>query len=147
MRTVADWLSDYGSSHQNPTNKLLHWLCVPPIVLSVMGLLWSIPVPAALTDRLPWLNWAILAAAAAIIYYLTLSPALAAGVALAFVALLYLTHALGPSSNFSKATRRARSSPAMAFGCCRSELPGLEVDEGLMELGVRVHHERPVFRD
>ncbi|HYM41281.1 MAG TPA: Mpo1-like protein [Steroidobacteraceae bacterium] len=94
MRTVADWLSDYGSSHQNPTNKLLHWLCVPPIVLSVMGFLWSLPVPAALVERFPWANWAILAAAAAIVYYLTLSPALAAGVTLAFAALLYLTHAL-----------------------------------------------------
>src|SRR5579864_3009749 len=35
----------------------------------------------------------------------------------------------------------------MAFACCRSELPGLEVDEGLMELGVRVHHEGAIFRD
>ena len=30
MRTVTDWLGEYGSSHANPTNKLLHWLCVPP---------------------------------------------------------------------------------------------------------------------
>jgi len=94
MRTVTEWLGEYGASHQNPTNKLLHWLCVPPIVLSVMGLLWSLPVPAALAAVSPWLNWATLTAAAALIYYLVLSPALAAGILLAFLALLGLTAAL-----------------------------------------------------
>jgi uncharacterized membrane protein YGL010W len=94
MRSVGEWLTDYGSSHQNPTNKLLHWLCVPPIVLSVMGLLWSVPVPAAFAAVSPWLNWATLAAAAAVVYYFALSPALAAGVLLAFAALLAITQAL-----------------------------------------------------
>ncbi len=47
MRSVTDWLGEYGVSHQNPVNKLLHWICVPPIVLAVMGLLWSAPVPAS----------------------------------------------------------------------------------------------------
>jgi uncharacterized membrane protein YGL010W len=94
MRTVAEWLGDYGASHENPTNKLLHWLCVPPIVLSVMGLLWSLPVPAAFVAASPWLNWATLAAAAAVIYYFALSPALAAGVLLAFLVLLAVTHSL-----------------------------------------------------
>jgi len=43
MRTVTDWLSEYGTSHRNPVNKLLHWICVPLIVLTVFGLLWSAP--------------------------------------------------------------------------------------------------------
>jgi len=78
MRTVTDWLGEYAASHQHPTNKLLHWICVPPIVLAVMGLLWSAPVPAEFSALSPWLNWATLAAAAAIVYYLVLSPALEA---------------------------------------------------------------------
>jgi len=94
VRTVTDWLSDYGSSHQNPTNKLLHWLCVPPIVLSVMGFLWSLPVPAGFAAASPWLNWATLTALAALVYYLALSPALAAGVLLAFLVLLSITQTL-----------------------------------------------------
>ena len=94
MRPVAAWLDEYGASHQNPTNKLLHWVCVPPIVLSVMGLLWAIPVPAAFADTSPWLNWATLATAAALVYYLALSPVLATGALLAFLALLAVTHAL-----------------------------------------------------
>ncbi|HEV2230251.1 MAG TPA: Mpo1-like protein [Steroidobacteraceae bacterium] len=94
MRTVAEWLGEYGASHQNPTNKLLHWLCVPPIVLSVMGLLWSLPVPAAFLAASPWLNWATLAVAAALVYYFALSAALAAGALLAFLVLLAVTHSL-----------------------------------------------------
>jgi uncharacterized membrane protein YGL010W len=94
MRSVTEWLGEYGASHQNPTNELLHWICVPPIVLSVMGFLWSAPVPAALAGLSSWLNWATLAAAAALTYYLLLSPALAAGALLSFVVLLSITHAL-----------------------------------------------------
>jgi uncharacterized membrane protein YGL010W len=94
MRSVSDWLGEYGASHQNPTNELLHWICVPSIVLAVFGLLWSAPVPALLAHASAWLNWASLAAAAALVYYLALSPALAAGVLIAFVVLLSLTQAL-----------------------------------------------------
>ena len=94
MRSVADWLSEYGASHQHPTNELLHFLCVPPIVLAVMGFLWSLPVPAAFAALSGWLNWATLISAAALIYYFCLSPALAAGVLLAFVALLAVTREL-----------------------------------------------------
>jgi len=94
MRSVIDWLSEYGESHQHPTNKLLHWICVPPIVLAVLGFLWSAPVPAAFAAVSPWLNWATLAAAAALVYYLVLSRTLAAGVLLAFVALLAIVQAL-----------------------------------------------------
>jgi uncharacterized membrane protein YGL010W len=94
MRSVSDWLSEYGASHQHPTNKLLHWTCVPPIVLAVLGFLWSMPVPAAFAAVSPWLNWATLAVAAAFLYYLVLSRALAVGVLLAFVVLLAIVHAL-----------------------------------------------------
>jgi uncharacterized membrane protein YGL010W len=94
MRNVSDLLSEYGASHQHPTNKRLHWICVPPIVLATLGLLWSVPVPAAVSGVSQWLNWATLAAAAGLVYYLLLSPALAVGALLAFVALLGVTHEL-----------------------------------------------------
>ena len=94
MRSVTDWLGEYGASHQNPTNKLLHWICVPPIVLAVMGFLWAAPFPAALGTLSPWLNWATLVAAAALVYYALLSPSLALGVLLAFIVLLVITERL-----------------------------------------------------
>jgi uncharacterized membrane protein YGL010W len=94
MRTVSEWLSEYGTSHQNPANKLLHWICVPAIVLAFLGFLWSAPVPTAFSAVSPWLNWATVAALAALIYYLVLSPALAAGVLVAFAVLLVMTRGL-----------------------------------------------------
>ena len=94
MRSVNDLLTEYGSSHQDPTNKRLHWICVPPIVLSVLGLLWWIPVPAAFSAVSPWLNWATLGTVAGLAYYLMLSPALAVVALVAFVALLGVTHEL-----------------------------------------------------
>jgi len=93
MRTVADWLTEYGSGHEHPTNKLLHWICVPAIVLSVFGLLWSIPFPGG-PDRPAWLNWATLSASAALVYYVVLSPRLAAGIGAAFALLLLITYVL-----------------------------------------------------
>ena len=94
MRSAEAWLCEYGESHQHPTNELLHVVCVPAIVLAVLGLLWSLPVPLALAAVSPWLNWATLGALAALVYYLYLSLPLAAGGAVALAALLALTSAL-----------------------------------------------------
>jgi uncharacterized membrane protein YGL010W len=94
MRSVADWLGEYGESHANPTNKLLHWICVPLIVLAVMGLLWSIPVPEAFAARSPWLNWATITALLAFVYYAALSAGLALGIALSYVVMFAVLNAL-----------------------------------------------------
>ncbi len=48
MRTIQDWLSEYGISHQNPKNKQLHLLCVPLITVSLIGIIWSVSSVAAL---------------------------------------------------------------------------------------------------
>ena len=37
-RDLATWLSDYAISHQNPVNKKIHWLCVPTIFASIIGM-------------------------------------------------------------------------------------------------------------
>jgi len=46
-RTMNAWFAAYGESHQHPTNKAIHWVCVPVIYFCVIGLLWSIPMPDA----------------------------------------------------------------------------------------------------
>ena len=94
MRTVAEWLGEYGESHIDPTNKLLHWVCVPLIVLALMGMIWSIPVPRLFTDAGPWLNWATLLAALALVYYASLSIRLAVGIAIVFAVMLGILGAL-----------------------------------------------------
>tara|TARA_Y100000768_G_scaffold234529_1_gene177313 strand:- start:2281 stop:2733 length:453 start_codon:yes stop_codon:yes gene_type:complete len=38
-RDIHQWISDYGVSHQNPINKKIHWICVPLIMFSLLGLL------------------------------------------------------------------------------------------------------------
>ncbi len=43
MRTVEQWLDEYGESHRNAINKTLHWICVPSSCVSLIGLLWSVP--------------------------------------------------------------------------------------------------------
>ena len=45
MKTVEQWIEEYGASHQNPTNKLIHWICVPLIMLSLLSLISIIPFP------------------------------------------------------------------------------------------------------
>ena len=39
MATLSGLLSGYGESHQNPTNKLVHWVCGPLIMFWLLGLL------------------------------------------------------------------------------------------------------------
>lgn len=42
MRTLSDWLTAYAESHQNPTNKLIHKICVPVILFTIVALLWKL---------------------------------------------------------------------------------------------------------
>ena len=43
MKTAQQWFDEYAVSHQNSTNQFIHFLCVPAIFFSVIGLLMSIP--------------------------------------------------------------------------------------------------------
>jgi len=88
-RPVDQYLGNYADDHRNPTNQIIHWLCVPVIVWSVVALLWVIPVPPGLGR--PGL-WAGLALALSMLYYLRLSRPLAFALLFAFVALLALTY-------------------------------------------------------
>ena len=38
-RDIHQWINDYGISHQNSTNKKIHWICVPAIMFTLLGLL------------------------------------------------------------------------------------------------------------
>lgn len=43
MKTAKQWFDEYAISHQNETNQMVHYICVPIIFFSVIGLLMSIP--------------------------------------------------------------------------------------------------------
>ena len=79
-RRIDVLLAEYGESHQNPTNKTIHWIAVPVIAWSVIAILWVLPTPGFFPAH-PYINWATIACALAVIYYLTLSIPLAIGMA------------------------------------------------------------------
>ena len=81
IRRVEVLLAEYEQNHNNPTNKAIHYIAVPLITLAMLAILWYLPTPS-LFDRAPYLNWATLLCALAVIYYLTLSIPLALGMAI-----------------------------------------------------------------
>jgi len=89
MRTVQQWLIEYGDSHRHATNKALHWVCVPVIVWCIIGLLWTLPTPRAFRAVSPDVNWAGISVVVAIAYYALLSVRLALGAGVVFVAMLW----------------------------------------------------------
>jgi uncharacterized membrane protein YGL010W len=87
MRRVDTLLDNYSADHQNPTNQLIHVLCVPAIAWSVTAMLWAIPVPAGLLQPGAW---AALAMFLAWMAYWRLSKRLALGMLVAFVGTVFL---------------------------------------------------------
>lgn len=39
MKSITEWFDEYSESHQNPTNKQIHWVCVPAILFSIIGII------------------------------------------------------------------------------------------------------------
>jgi uncharacterized membrane protein YGL010W len=87
-RPVDQLIGNYAEDHRNPTNQLVHWICVPLIVWCVFAWLWALPVPASLAK--PGL-WAGLAMAFSLAWYFRLSRNLALAVLVAFVGYALLT--------------------------------------------------------
>lgn len=79
MSKLDTLLNEYGDSHQNRTNKVVHWVCVPVIVWTVLALLWSIPFPVVAKDWPVPVNWATITLVLAQIYYFSLSIKLGMG--------------------------------------------------------------------
>ena len=45
MRKIDQLFMEYAESHQNHTNKLIHWICVPLIFWCILGFISLIPSP------------------------------------------------------------------------------------------------------
>ena len=84
-RNIHSLLAQYSESHRNPTNELIHFVCVPLIVFSLLGILWAIhPVLA------------VAAVGAAMWYYLQLSKPIAVGMLAMSILMLALLAAMPP---------------------------------------------------
>lgn len=88
MRSADEWFEAYGESHQNPTNKKIHWICIPLIFVSLIALLWEAKLPLELSGELlsvplsTWLNLGTLLIVGALTYYAMISFSLALGMGL-----------------------------------------------------------------
>lgn len=76
MKTAQEYFDEYAVSHQNETNQTIHYICVPLIFFSVIGLLMSIPT-TLLENTFglynPLLeNWAVVVGVIISIFYLRL---------------------------------------------------------------------------
>lgn len=93
MTNIQSLLNEYGESHQNKTNKLVHWICVPSIFFSLVGLLYTIKFPFYILPDIQ-LNMAHLAMVGALIYYYKLSKTLAFGLLIFSIICLWLCYTI-----------------------------------------------------
>ena len=77
MKNISQWLSEYGESHQNKTNKAIHWICVPLILWSILMAISAIPNPTFLQALN--INFLYVVIMLAVAYYTMLSTSLAIG--------------------------------------------------------------------
>jgi uncharacterized membrane protein YGL010W len=92
MKGIQTWLDEYGVSHKNSTNKLIHWVCVPLIFFSIIGLFYSIELPFQIGAIK--FNLAFIILVAIVFYYLLLSRTLWVGMLLFSVLCLAACYAI-----------------------------------------------------
>ncbi len=83
-RQVDRLLAHYGESHQHPTNELIHFIAIPLIMLSLLGMMFALR---------PWVAYLFIAAS--MVYYLRLSLVFLGTMVLWSAILLALVHAMG----------------------------------------------------
>ena len=83
-RKVDRLLAHYGESHQNPRNERIHFVAIPLIMLSLLGLLYAIH---------PWAAYAFVLAS--MVYYARLSTVFLIAMAALSVLGLALVNAMG----------------------------------------------------
>jgi len=89
MKTISEWLDEYSESHQNKTNKLIHWVCVPTIFFSIVGILAHFS--ALLTTLLLVLSF---------IFYARLDLVLAVAMAALMLVMAWLIYVLPAGMGF-----------------------------------------------
>ena len=77
MKSIETWYAEYAVSHQNALNQKIHFICVPLIYFSIVGLFMSIPnsflVNISGNNDLLFNNWALVALVLPMIFYFRLS--------------------------------------------------------------------------
>jgi uncharacterized membrane protein YGL010W len=91
MKKINSLLNQYGESHKNGTNKIIHWICVPAIFFSIVGLVSIIPFPWEINiyEGIN-LSWALIALVLVLLYYVSLSVSLSLGMLLFSIGCIFL---------------------------------------------------------
>jgi uncharacterized membrane protein YGL010W len=86
-RAIDTLLAKYSESHLNHTNEIIHFVCVPVIVFTLLGILW-------------WIHWGVALAVtlASLVYYFQLSRPFAVGMLLMSAFMLGLLSLLPPAT-------------------------------------------------
>ncbi|MDX1561928.1 MAG: hypothetical protein R3305_03335 [Gammaproteobacteria bacterium] len=74
-----DWADRYGALRHHGPGHVSAWLGTPLAIASLVGMLWSAPLPDALSNASPAVNWGTLFLMATFVYYCILSISLALG--------------------------------------------------------------------
>jgi uncharacterized membrane protein YGL010W len=83
-RKVDILLEHYGSSHKNAKNELIHFVAIPLIMLSIVGLMYALN---------PWVAYAFMAAS--MVYYARLSTVFLVAMVVWSVLLFWLITLMG----------------------------------------------------
>jgi uncharacterized membrane protein YGL010W len=86
-RNIDLLLAKYSESHRDPTNEMIHIVCVPVIVFTLLGILWALHPLVAL-----------LAVAASMAYYWKLSRPFALGMLAMSAVMLALLAMMPPQT-------------------------------------------------
>ena len=86
-RPIDTLLAKYSESHLNHTNEIIHFVCVPVIVFTLLGIVWWVHPLAALAVVL-----------ASLVYYFQLSKPFALGMLLMAAAMLGLLSLMPPAA-------------------------------------------------
>lgn len=96
MKSIDQWFEEYGESHQNSMNKSIHFVCVPLIYFSMVGLLSAIPSLSLLKLLPPSLSgfahFGTLLLPFVMLFYLRLSVAITIGMMVFSVICLIIIH-------------------------------------------------------
>lgn len=97
MRKIEALLNEYAESHQTKLNIAIHYICVPLIFFSLIGLLSSIPMPEAIVSVFPnalapYIHFGTLVIVLGLVYYLRLSIVLFIGMLIFSTLVIFTIH-------------------------------------------------------
>ena len=78
QRTIDVYFAKYNEYHANRINRIINYICIPVIMFSILGFVWSLPFPhlGFLGSYNGMFTWASFLIAFSIYYYYRQSPIL-----------------------------------------------------------------------